>query len=281
MYILRFFVFCFVAAVFYTFIYGVLQAENKPFIPPYSANSEKRVLDENPIRDRKLLTSTNNNPLVAGIIREHSLIAGSKIEIPSRSYIYLWLVDNLRVSAGLSHLFGKSYTVSPGDIYEYHGDDGDGLMIDFDRVYRDSVSTVFTGHGRMKFLLFPISGSFINFIEYTNTGPSTIIAQSCMYVRVNNPVTRFLTNVAFALSDVEEGIMEKMFTLDDTVFSIVTLMMEDSYLYLMLQYPDKPLPERASELSVIMQKTILRNTSRQNARELGELLERARGEIAQ
>ncbi|MFC1539316.1 hypothetical protein ACFL6H_07825 [Candidatus Latescibacterota bacterium] len=240
------------------------------------AKSEKRILTEDPLRDNILLTLTKNDSLTHEIILEHSLIAGSKIELVCRNDVYLWLVDNLRVSAALSRIYGKIYTVSPGKGYDYHGDDDDGLTVDFNRAYRDSVSTIFTGHGVMKLFLFSISGSFINFLEFSNIDNKNMIAQSCMYVKVDNPVTRFFTNVVFAISDVEEGIMEKMFTLDDTVFSIVKTFMEDPHLYLLLQNPDMPLPEGISDVAVRMRNTIFMETSRQKAAELGKMIENAR-----
>ncbi|MFC1541447.1 hypothetical protein ACFL50_03245 [Candidatus Latescibacterota bacterium] len=251
-------------------------AETKPFIAPNLAKSEKRILTEYSVRDNKLLALTNNSTLTHEIILEHSLIAGSKIELLCRNDVYLWLVDNLRVSAALSRIYGKTYTVSPGKGYDYHGDDNDGLTVDFNRAYRDSVSTIYIGHGVMKLFLFSVSGSFINFLEFPNIDNKKMNAQSCMYVKVDNPVTRFLTNVVFAISDLEEGIMEKLFTLDDTVFSIVKTFMEDPHLYLLLQNPDAPLPEGISDVAVRMRNTIFMESSHQKAAELGKLIEKAR-----
>jgi hypothetical protein len=250
-------------------------ADENSIITPNLAKSEKRVLKEDPLRDKGLLSDTNHDPLTGEIIIEHSLIAGSKIELECRNYVYLWLVDNLRVSAALSGIYGNNYSVTPGKGYDYHGDDGDGLTIDFNRTHRDSSSTVFTGHGDMKLFLISISGSFINYIEFLNIDGRNMTAQSCMYVRVNNRVTRFLANVVFAISDVEEGIMKKMFTLDDTVYSIVKTFMEDPHLYSMLQNPDDPPPAGASDIAVRMRKIILMESSRPKARELGKLIERA------
>lgn len=241
-----------------------------------TANSEKRVLNEDPVRDKKLLERTNYDQLTREIILEHSIIAGSKIQLESRNDVYLWLVDNIRISAALSRIFGNKYTLSAGKEYDYLGEDGDGLKLKFNRTYRDSASAVFTGHGEMKMFLFSVSGSFINFMEFSNVDEKNMIAQSCIYVKVNNPVTRFIANVVFAVSDIEKGIMEKMFSLDDTVCVIVKILMEDPNLYIMLQNPDDTPQEGASEVAVKIRKTILKESSPKKARELGRLIENAR-----
>lgn len=248
----------------------------KPVIFSNIAQSEKRVLDDDPLRDEKLLTLTGHDHLTAEIIDRHSLIVGSKMVMSCQRSVYSWLVDNIRVSAALSRLFGSTYSLSPGFVYAYHGEDGEGLSIDFYRAYRDSASTVYVGDGEIKFFLFSISGSFINFLEYYNTGNTTMTAQSCMYVSVNNYVARLFTRIIFAISDVEEGIMEKILSLDDTAFRMVKTLIEDPHLYLMLKEPDTPAPEGASELAVNMRDTVVRKFSSEKARELGQLIETAR-----
>jgi len=249
---------------------------NKPVIFSNIAQSEKRVLDDDPLRDEKLLILTGHDRLTAAIIDRHSLVVGSKIVVACRRSVYAWMVDHIRVSAALSRLFGSTYTLSPGSVYEYHGDDGEGLSIDFYRAYQDSASTIHVGDGTVKIFLLPISGSFIDLIEYYNNDDTTMTTQSCMYIRVNNPVTRFVTRVLFAISDLEETIMKKILTLDDTTFKIVRMLIEDPHLYLMLKEPDTPAPEGASELAVKMRDTVVRESSVEKAQELGELIEKAR-----
>jgi hypothetical protein len=259
------------------------------FIPLYSgfpsssygiqsntAKSEKRILPEDPHRDKNLLLLTRNDKLISEIIREHSLIAGSKIVMVSRRAVYAWLVENIKVSAALSRIYGWKYQVSPSSVYEYHGDDGAGLSIDFYIAYRDSTKTILAGKGTIKLFHITFTGSFINFMEYNNSDTIHLTAQDCMYVKVNNPVARFITRIAFAISDLEQGIMEKLFSLDDTVFKIVKTLMEDPNLYQMLLNPYSIPPGDASVLAVKMRDAVIGESSPEAARELGTLIERAR-----
>lgn len=247
----------------------------QPVTLPNIARSEKRILPNDPARDEKLLLLTGNDKLTAEIIDQHSLIVGTRIIMVCRRDVYAWLVDHIRASATLARIFGREYRVSPGSVYEYHGDDEEGLSVDFYRAYSDSTATVYIGDGEMKIFLFTISGSFINFLEYHNLDSKRITAQSCMYLRVNNPVTRFFTRIIFAISDIEKGLMEKITSLDDTVFSIVNEFMEDPYIYRMLREPETPVPEGASELAVRMRDAVVQETSPREARELGQLIEKA------
>ena len=239
------------------------------------AMSEKLILKDDPARDKKLLLLTGNDRLTAEVIDQNSLIVGTRIVMVCRRAVYSWLVDHIRTSAAIALIFGKKYVVSPGSVYEYHGNDGEGLLIDFYRAYSDSASTVYVGTGEMKIFLFTLSGSFINYLKYDNADSTRIATQSCIYVRVNNPVTRFITNMIFAISDIEKGLMEKITTLDDTVFIIVNAFMEDPYIYRMLKESESPAPEDASELAVRIRDTVVRETSTREARELGQLIEKA------
>ncbi len=243
------------------------------------AGSQKRILKDDPSRDAKLLLLTGNDGLTAEIIKQHSLIVGTKIVLVGRQQVYYWLVEHIRTSAALSRLFGRKYVVSTGSVYEYHGEDGEGLSVDFYRAYIDSVSAVYTGSGKMKVFLLTISGSFINFLEYYNTDSTLLTSQNSMYIRVNNPVTRLVTNIIFAISDIERGLMEKILSLDDTVYSIVNIFMEDPYIYRMLKNPEAPVPEGASEIAVRIRDTVVRETSPGEARELGQLIENAWREV--
>ena len=240
------------------------------------AQSEKRILEKNILRDKKILSLTGYNSLAREIIDKHSLIVGSSIVLVSQSTVYSWLVDHIRVSAELSSFFGMNYSLTPGTEYAYHGEDSEGLSVDFNNAYSDSTSTIYVGEGEIKIFLFSISGSFVNFLEYNDTKNKTMIAQSCIYVRVNNPVTRLVANFIFAISDLEKGVMEKILTLDDTVYKIVLTFMEDPHLYLMLKEPDTSVMEGASELAVKMRDTIVRESSLIEALELGQLIEKAR-----
>jgi len=248
---------------------------------PFSniARSEKRILQDDPARNKKLLQLTGYDRLAAEVIDQHSLIVGTKIVMVCRRAVYAWLVDNIRASSALARIFDKKYWVSPGSVYEYHGNDGKGMSVDFYRAYSDSATTVYIGDGKIKILLFTISGSFLNFMEYHNTDSTLISAQSCIYVRLNNPVTRFLTDIIFAISDIEKGLMEKITTLDDTVFIIVNKFMEEPHLYSMLKEPEAPAPEGASELAIRMRDAVVQETSPDKARELGQLIEKARIEV--
>ena len=54
---------------------------------------------------------------------------------------------------------------------------------------------------------------------------------------------------------------------------------EDPHLYRMLQEPDTPAPEGASALAVKMRETIVLESSRKGAQELGKLVEKARLQV--
>ena len=252
-----------------------IDANTQPVTLSNIAMSEKLILKEDRARDEKLLLLTRNDRLAAEVIDQHSLIVGTRIVLVCRREVYSWLVDHIRTSAAIANIFGKKYVVSPGSVHEYHGEDKEGLSVDFYRAYSDSTSTIYIGNGEVKILLFTISGSFINFLEYNNSNSTQIVTQSCIYVRVNNPVTRFITNVIFAISDIEKGLMKKITTLDDTVFSIVNAFMDDPHIYRMLKEPEAPVPEGASELAVKIRDTVVKETSPQAARELGQLIEKA------
>lgn len=241
--------------------------------------TEKRVLTEDSARDEKLLRITGNDKLTSEIINQHSLIVGSKIVLISRRPVYSWLVDNIRISAVLSRFFGRNYQLSPGKLYEYHGEDGEGMSVDFYCAYHDSAATVFVGDGKIKIFFITISGSFINYLEYFNTDRTRMESQDCMYVRINNPVTRLFASMIFAVSDVEEKIMEKIFTLDDTVYKLVKTLMDDPHLYLMLKNPQLPAPKGASDIAVKIRDAVVRESSFKTAQELGELVEKARFEV--
>lgn len=243
------------------------------------AFSEKRVLTDNSFRDEKLLRLTENDKLTGEIIDQHSLIVGSKISITCRRTVYSWLVDNIKISSVLSRFFGMNYLLSSGTLYEYHGEDGEGLTIDFYRAYNDSISTVFVGDGEVKIFFLTISGSFINYMEYNNTDSANMESQNCIYVRINNPVTRLFAKMIFAVSDVEKKIMEKILSLDDTVYKLVNILMNDPHLYLMLKEPLLPAPDGASDLSIKIRDSVVRESSFKTAQELGELVENARLEV--
>jgi hypothetical protein len=240
------------------------------------ARSEKRILHDDPVRDKKLLMLTDNNRLAGEIIKEHSLIVGSKMVLVSRRNVYSWLVEHIKVSAALSRIFGRKYYVSPSNVYEYHGDDGEGLSVDFFTAYRDSMTTILVGEGKMKLFRITFTGSFINFMEYNNLDSTHIAAQNCMYAKVNNPVARFFTHIAFAIPDIKRGTMEKLLSLDDTVFQIVKTFMEDAHLYHMLQNPNDLPPKDKSKLAVKMRDAVISESSPDDARELGKLVEQAR-----
>ncbi|MFC1693175.1 hypothetical protein ACFL1R_06695 [Candidatus Latescibacterota bacterium] len=251
----------------------------EPVVFSNIAQSEKRILKKNLLRDKKILSLTGYNSLAKEIIAQHSLIVGSSIVLVSQSTVYSWLVDHIRVSAALSRFFGMNYLLTPGSVYEYHGEDSEGLSVDFNNAYSDSTSTIYVGEGEIKIFLFSITGSFVNFLEYNDTKNKTMIAQSCIYVRVNNPVTRIVTNFIFAISDLEKGVMEKILTLDDTVYKIVLTFMEDPHLYLMLKKPEAHAPDKASELAVRIRDTVVQESSLKESRELGQLVEKARLEV--
>ena len=241
--------------------------------------SEKRVLPKESARDKKLLLLTGYDSLAIEIIDRHSLVVGSKITMICRREVYAWLVGHIRVSASLTRILGSNYRVSSGSVYEYHGDEGEDLSVDFYCAYRDSTSTIYIGKGKVKIFLIPISGSFINYLEYYNKDDTRIIAQNCMYIMLNNTVKRFLANIILAVSDIEKGIMEKIFSLDDTVFKLVQIFMDDPHLYLMLKKPEAHAPDNASELAVRIRDIVVRESSLKESRELGQLLEKARLEI--
>lgn len=272
--------FLFVLALVYSGIPISSKAEtNKHGIQTNLARSEKRILPDDPVRDKKLLMLTGNDRLTSEIIRQHSLIVGSKMVVVSRRPVYSWLVEHVKISAALSRIFGKKYYVSPSSVYEYHGDDGEGMTIDFYSGYRDSTTMLLVGEGRMKLFHITFTGSFINFMEYSNLDNTHLSAQNCMYVKVNNPVARFVTNVVFAVSDIERGIMRKLLSLDDTVFQIMKTFMKDPYLYHMLQNPYDLTPADASDLVVKMRDAVINESSPDVACELGKLIEQARIEV--
>jgi len=241
-----------------------------------TAKSVKRILPDNAARDMKLLELTGNDELTAEIIKEHSLILGSRIEMVGRQRLYSWLVDHVEVSAAMSTVFGQKYNVTPGKEFQYHGEDGEGLEVEFYRAYRDSGTTVLVGNGYVKLFLFTLSGSFINFMEYENIDDKRISAQNCMYVRVNNPLTRMVADFLFAISDIERGIMEKILSLDDTVVQALDTFINDPYLAVMLQNPDSPPPEGASLLAIDMKNAVLSAARPDDARDLAERIFEAR-----
>ena len=210
------------------------------------------------------------------IIDEHSLILGSRIEMAGRQKLYSWLVDHVEVSAAMSTVFGREYNITPGREFEYHGEDGEGLVVEFYRAYRDSGSTVLTGNGYVKLFLFTISGSFINFMEYQNIDEKSISAQNCMYVRVNNPLTRAFADFLFAVSDIEKGIMEKILSLDDTVVEAMNTFINDPHFGIMLRNPDMLPPEGASPRSIAMRDAVLGAAAPQDAMELAAYIFDAR-----
>ena len=272
--------FLFLLAFVYTGIPISSKAEtNKHSIQSNIARSEKRILPDDPVRDKKLLMLTGNDRLTSEIIGQHSLIVGSKMVVVSRRPVYAWLVEHIKVSAALSRIFGRKYYVSPSSVYEYHGDDGEGMTVDFYTGYRDSTTMLLVGEGRMKLFHITFTGAFINFMEYANLDNTHITAQNCMYVKVNNPVARFITNVVFAVSDIERGIMVKLLSLDDTVFQIMSAFMKDPYFYSMLQNPRGLPPEGSSALVIKMRDAVISESSPDVACELGKLIEQARIEV--
>lgn len=243
------------------------------------AKSEKLVLLDDTARDEKLLLLTGSDRLALKIIDQHSLVVGSKMVIVCRRNVYSWLVNHIRVSAALSQILGRDYRISPSSLYEYHGEDGEGLSVDFYCAYHDSASTIYIGNGKVKIFLFTISGSFINFLEHYNEDDTRMTAQNCMYVMLNNTVTRFLANIIFAVSDIEKGIMEKILSLDDVVFKVVKIFMEDPHLYLMLKEPEAHVPDGASEIAIRIKDAVVQESSLIEARELGQLIQKARIEV--
>jgi len=258
------------------------QGTNVSVDPVVSSNipiSEKRVLPKEPARDKKVLLLTGNDGLARDIIDRHSLVVGSKITMICRREVYAWLVNHLKVSASLTRILGRDYRVSPGSVYEYHGVEGKDLTVDFYRAYQDSTSTIYIGKGKIKIFHIPVSGSFINYLEYYNKDDTHIITQNCMYIMLNNSVKRFLVNIIFAVSDIETGILKKIFSLDDTVFKLLQVFMEDPHLYLMLTKPEADVPDGASALAVKIRDTVVRELSPEESRELGQLIEKARIEV--
>ena len=82
-----------------------------------------------------------------------------------------------------------------------------------------------------------------------------------------------------AISDIEKGIMERSFTLDETVFSLVQVFMKDPHLYRMLKTPEADAPDKASDIAIKMRDTVVRELSPEGARKLGLLIEKARREV--
>jgi hypothetical protein len=266
-----------IALLAYSDISVSIDNENNNYgIQSNIAKSEKSIFLDDPVRDRKLLMLTGNDKLTGEIIREHSLVVGSKMVLVSRRAVFAWLVENIKVSAALSRVFGGEYQISPSSLFEYHGDDGKGLSVDFYTGYRDSTTTILVGEGKIKFLYITFTGSFINLMEYSNLDSTHISTQNCMYVKVNNPVARLFTDVVLSISVIKQGIMEKLLSLDDTAFQIMKTFMEDSHLYGMLQNPYELPPEDTSDLALKMRDTIISESSPDIARELGKLIERAR-----
>ncbi len=245
-----------------------------------AAISEKRVLEEDPGRDALLLRLSGNDALAKNIIDKHSLIVGSKLTINCPPELYDWMVDNVSVSASLSRLYGRKYKVTPGDVYEYHGVDGDDSVLEFFRAYQDSVSTVYIGRGTIRVFHIPVGGSFINHLEYFRDDDGGSIVQNCMYIMVNNRINRFFASILFALSDVEKRVLEIIFSMDDTTLKIIRTFMEDPHLVDMLKRPDLAVPDEASDIAVRMRETILTETSPMETRKLGVLIEKARNEHA-
>jgi len=251
----------------------------EPVVSSNIPRSEKRVLPKEQARDKKVLLLTGNDSLAREIIDRHSLVVGSKITMICRREVYAWLVNHLKVSASLTRILGRNYEVSSGSLYEYHGVERKDLTVDFYRAYQDSTSTIYIGKGIIKIFHISVSGSFINYLEYYNKDDTHIITQNCMYIMLNNSVKRFLVNIIFAVSDIETGILKKIFSLDDTVFKLLQVFMEDPYLYRMLKKPEEDVPEGASELAVKIRDTVVRESSLKESRELGQLIEKARLEV--
>jgi len=240
--------------------------------------SSQRILNDDTERDKMLLFLTANDKLVAEIINNNSLIVGTEGVMVCRRAVYAWFVNHISVSAKLAYICGRHYYVTPGSVYEYHGEDENGLLVDFYRAFQDSVSTVFVGDGEIKLFHFYISGSFINFMEYYDMNKS-MARQSCMYVKFNNPVVHFFANLIFLIPNTKRVIIEKLFNLDDTVNKMVTIFMEDPHFYRMLQRPEASAPDEASEVAVRMKNAVLKNTSPEETIKLGQLIEMARMEV--
>jgi hypothetical protein len=241
--------------------------------------SVKRVLEKNSSRDEKMLLLTGNDSLTKMVLDRHSLVVGSQITMVTRRDVYSWITDHIKVSAALTRLLGNQYEITPGTLYDYHGVDGNDIAVDFNTAYYDSTSTVYIGKGKVKIFHIPVAGSFINYLEYYNKDDTHIVAQNCMYIMLNSSVKRFFVNIILAVSDVEEGIMDKLFALDNTVIKLIMIFMEDPHLYEMLQNPEAAPPENASEIAVKMKNAVVRESSIQDARELGRLIEKARHEV--
>lgn len=254
-------------------------ASTEPVTFSNIARSEKRVLPDDRVRDEKLLHLTGNDRMAGKIIDQHSLIVGSKMVMVCRREVYSWLVDHIMVSAALTSIIGKSYSLYPGSVFEYYGEDGEGLSIDFYSAYNDSTTTVYVGKGKVKIFLITISGSFINLLEYNNIDSTRMVAQNSMYVMVNNTVTRFFANLIMAISDIEKGIMNKILSLDDTTFQLVNILMKDPHLYLLLKEPQASVPVGISELAVRIRDVVVQKSSLEESRELGKLIENARIEV--
>ena len=261
-----------------SFLASVSKSNNVPDSTSYSSAPVQLILPEDTRRDEKLLMLTKHDSLTAVIIGRHSLIVGSKAEIVCRSPVFAWLVNHMNVSADLGSIMGTYYRVTPGTVYEYHGEDGKGLSVEFYSAYSDSHATVFTGVGEIKFLYITFSGSFINFLEYYNTS-NRMIRQNCMYVMINNPVTRFIVDIIFKVTHIEEAIKEKLQTMDVTTDKVVRILIEEPYIYLSLKNPEVPVPEGTIELTISMKNAIVRGSSLKEAQELGLLIEKARIEM--
>ena len=272
----RVFLYIAIGALFFCTAVSGAEKASRGGIESNKATSEKRILPDDPARDAKLLALTGNDRLAAEVIREHSLIVGSKMVLVSRRAFYAWLVEHIDISAAISRVFGRKYRITASPVYTYRGDDGEGLLVDFYPAYRDSSTTVLLGEGKMRLFHITLSGSFINYMEYRNVDETHLVAQNCMYVKVNNPVVRFVTHIVFKISDVERVIMGKLLTLDDTVFQIVKTFMEDSRLYPLLKNPYGLPSKDTSELAIKIRDAVITESSPETARELGALIERAR-----
>jgi len=246
--------------------------------PSDSTRSVQRVLPDDITRDKKMLRLTQNDPLTQKIIKQQSLVIGSTLSLKSHRDVYAWFVDHIKVSAALAQFLGKDYQISTGSTFEYHGVDGDDLIIDFNRSHSDSSSTIYVGNGIIKIFHIPVSGSFINYIEYNNSGNGSVTAQNCMYIMLNNSLNRFLANILMAVSDIEKGIMKKMFSLDEISIEMVSYFMNDPYLYYMLKHPEAEYPAAVSKKTVTFKEIIVRESSPETAKYLGLILEKARHE---
>jgi len=240
------------------------------------ASSERRILGEDPARDAKIISMTGNDSLTLRVLDEHSLILGSRIVIPGRRALYSWFVNHVEVSAAVSKAFGKKYRVTKGGRFQYHGEDGEGLVVDFYRAYNDSVSTILVGDGHVKVFFLTISGSFINYIEYGNVGGNSIFAQNCMYVRVNNAITRMFADFLFSISDIETGIMNKILSLDDTSLEAMDTFMTDRFLPDLLIHPDAEISNDIPKRDITLRDAIVKASSTKEAEALGRLIIDAR-----